>query len=92
MLAVDPINAVGAGVPQSPARSRNAAETLLRYTPPEGGEEEVVVREMEEGGDLDLSQPSLVVARLPTTHATPPPPPRAPSIRVGNQHSFVKAN
>lgn len=61
-----------------------------RLTPPEG--EEVVVREVG-GGYLDLSQHSLAVARLPTTHISPLPTTQAPlSIRVGNQHSFVKAN
>lgn len=38
----------------------------------EGGEER--------GGDLDLSQPSLAVARLPTTHISPPP--KLPSLSV----------
>lgn len=42
MLAVDPINAVVAGVPQSLARSGNAAENVVaiqsaRLMPPEGG-------------------------------------------------------
>ena len=47
---------------------------------------------VEGGGDLDLSQPSLVVARLLTPRLQPRIT-RAPlSIRVGNQHSFVKAN
>lgn len=32
MLAVDPINVVVAGVPQSLARSGNAAEALWRYS------------------------------------------------------------
>lgn len=51
------------------------------------------VEEEGEGGDLDRSQPVLAVARLPTTHISPLPTTQAPlSIRVGNQHSFVKAN
>ncbi|KAK5922763.1 hypothetical protein CgunFtcFv8_019999 [Champsocephalus gunnari] len=91
MLAVDPINAVGAGVPQSPARSRNAAETLLQYTPPEGGGGEVVVREVEEGGIWTCPSPAWWLPDcLPPTSPRPPPAPL--SIHVGNQHSFVKAN
>lgn len=39
-------------------------------------------------GNLDLSQPGLAAARLPTTHI----PPLPLSICAGNQHSFVKAN
>jgi len=99
MLGVDPINVIGVGVQQSLARSGNVAETLERYNRHAsllvggGGSGDSFGGGRWSTENLDQSQPSLAAASLPTTHIPPFPTTQATlSIRVGNQHSFVKAN